>query len=450
MAPKVHHKKLDDLDRGALSGDKDERLALGHEKVRLGLVDSGLRDMLEAFGKLTGADETSAGLGAALGASATLTDPAEWATPFPSGQGVPALSEDISDLARLGEALRVYARDVQLSRPLDAQLVSTLRNSVACFDKAIGLLGAPGDPPQKKFAWLLAHRGAARSMIYWHLLTSSSNPAEHDPLFDRCTNDFDEACRLDPPYHWSLQFKAFLYALRGSETPARDGQPRVDDFDRAIELLKGVPEAERPSAIEHHIAMLSSYNAVGTGARRKSPAERSKAACESIDHGLEAVVCDQDEFFGAYSAAVSYWARYEMSKQAPTPDDLETARLRRLTDAVVDAAQTRARNTISQALAALVGLSFVRARLAWDDDRAAGTTTKLPDAVQKSRELLKFFDLVQPDLETRSIFIRDPAWQAILSSEDCRAAFESFGYDRLRTIAYWSRESLGARRSAAR
>jgi hypothetical protein len=472
MAPKAHHKILEELDRRALDGGKAEKLALGHEKLRLGLVDSGLRDMLEAFGKLASGDTTTTGLDKAFGTTAALTNARDWATPLPSGQGAAALSEDAGDLARLGEGLRVYARDEQLSRPLDAQLVVTLRSSVACFDKALDRT----DDSERR-AWLLAHRGAARSMIYWYLLTSSSDPAEHDTLFAACTKDFEEACALKDPYPWSHQFLAFLYALRGTQTPGKDGAPAVDDFDRAIELLKELPEEARPGAIQRHIGMLSSYNAVGTGIKRKSPADRIKAACESIDRGLEAVECDQDEFFGAYSAAVSYWARYETSKEteedakrrvetatggASTDEaaaaraalgeaEAETARLRRLTKGALDAARTRARNAISQALAAAVGLSFLRARLAWEDDKADNSNGgHLDAAVRESTRLLQFFDLVQPDLETRSIFIRDPAWQAILSHEVCRKAFADIGYDRLRQIDYWSPDNMKTRRAAIR
>ena len=476
MAPKSHHKNLDVLDRKALGGGKADKLALGHEKVRLGLVDSGLRDMLEAFGTLTQPEKTKVGLAKAFGASATLPSPPEWDTPLPPGLGAASLSDDVRELARFGEALRVYTRDVQLSSPSDDQLVATLRNSIACFDKALELAGQGASSSEER-AWLHAHRGATRSMIYWRVLTSSSNPAEHDPLFDKCTADFQEACDLKADYYWSFQFRAFLYALRGTETPARNGDPAKDDFDHAIELLKLVPEAERPASIQRHIGMLSSYNAVGTDAKRKSADARIRAACESIDNGLEAAECDQDEFFGPYSAAVSYWARYEINKEATriakgqaeeaeragnagqaaaaraalAEAEAETPRLRHLTDATVDAARTRALNTISQALAAVVGLSFVRARLAWDDDQAEGTGgTHLAKRVEESRELLKFFDLVPPDLETRSIFIRDPAWQAILNSGECRKAFEGFGYDRLRTIEYWNEQNRLTRRGPAR
>jgi hypothetical protein len=445
MAQQQNHiDTLEELEHRALDGDKDARLALGHEKVRLGLVEGGLRDLLQAFDQIRDSQTVEDALGTLLGVPAlTFTKSLESKSALIQIQDPSRLSDDVRELARLGEGLRVYARDVQLSRPIDDQLEATVLGSIACFDKALQIAerekGAPGER-----AWLYAHRGAAKMMVYWLLLTSSHDEPGNDALFDQCASDFEVARELmkPEPYPWSLQFSAFLYALRGAEAPRVKGQPvAVDDFDRAIEFLEEVPKGARPSSFQRSLAMLASYNAVGTSRKKKDPDARHQAARMSIQQGLAAVEKDQDESLAAYSAAVSYWALYEMSKSANNPP--ETERLRRNTDAAVDAARIRARNTISQALAAIVGLSFVRARLAWDDDQRDGTgNAKLSEVARESADLQSLFDRVRPDMETRAMFIRDPAWQAILDSDECRKVFANAGYDILRTLDYWRRQAL--------
>jgi hypothetical protein len=486
-------RRLKELEAAAQAGNRKEKLAFGHEKVRVGLVESGLCDMLESFGLLRIGQSVMDGLRAVLEPSGKMA--------LPEIRNPSDVSEDVQELARFGEALRVFARDVQLSKPLDEQLGATLKASLACFDKALTLAnGRAIDLARRKAetlevaerlalqekvagaesseklraakplraaeaevrgltqaerqatierAWLYAHRGAARMMVYWLLLISGGSNIE--PIFEDCANDFEIACELmaPAPYPWSLQFSAFLHALRGGETPDASSQPAGADFDRAIELLKAVPESSRPASFQRSLAMLFSYNAVGTSTGQKAVAARRTAAESSISHGLEAVERDQDEFLAAYSAAVSYWSLYEMSKPPngtpPTPaENAETVLLRRATDGALQMAQTRARNAISQALAAAVGVSFIRARLAWDDDQKAVTKDKLAKAVKESLDLQRFFQDVRPDLETLAMFIRDPAWQAIRGHKECREAFENAhaGYDVLRSIERWQAEII--------
>jgi hypothetical protein len=363
-----------------------------------------------------------------------------------------SLSDDVVELARLGEGLRLYSRDVQLSRPIDERLEATVQGSVDCFDKAI-LLAERQSRPAGERAWLYAHRGAAKMMEYWLGLTKGEANGGDDKLFVECATDFAKGRELlaPTPYPWSLQFSAFLYALRGREGAGPDaGSAPIDDFDRAIGFLDLVgEEGSRQVAVKRSIAMLASYNAVGTvdeNRKNKNDDDRTRAARLSIEAALDAVELDPDEFLAAYSSAVSHWALYDLST-APEglPEDeakqraAETERLRRNTEDAIAAADIRARNAISQALAAIVGLTFVRARLAWDDDKRTGNgTPKLDAVVAESIEFQEIFGLVKPDMETRAMFIRDPAWQAILKSEACIRAFGDSGYDKLRKLEHWA------------
>jgi len=160
--------------------------------------------------------------------------------------------------------------------------------------------------------------------------------------------------------------------------------------------------------------MLYSYNAVQTSGYSPDLDVRCQAAKKAIDAGLQSMRIDPDEFLGAYTVAVSRWALYDMDptpepianpQQASDAADIHARNLSNLQEAL-DTAETRSRNAISQALATLVGMAYVRARIAQDSSERS-------DLVAHAQALRNLFVAFVPDLETRAMFMRDPAYHAI-------------------------------------
>jgi hypothetical protein len=378
------------------SKDKPSRATalakLGRHRVRFGYATAGLRDALRACGvdldeNMHEGPQFRAALRKAIDSKQTSE------------------SADPAVLASTAEALRVYARDVQLSRTLDDQLESTIDASVKCFDKAIALLeaaekshgSAPSREGRRQLAWLYAHRAAALMMIYWLKLVSKSPAEGDDELFTKCRDGFDAAIRLMVPeqYAWAVQFEAFLFALRG--------QP--GDFEMAQELLGCLADHAEQPTIQRSIAMLNSY----TAAEPDNPEpKRLDAARAGQSAAMRAQQADQDEFLGPYSGAACSWAAYDIQRKTASDEEQKAMRAGVLT--MIETADIRARNAVSQALVALLGLAALKAKLASDAGDPAGVSVAMGEA----DELAKFIEKSRfRDIESRAMVLRDPVWRAL-------------------------------------
>jgi len=408
--PPTELEKLQDLHTKAQGKhNRAARAVLGHRKVSLGFATAGLRDLLIATDALNCEQAPAPG-----DLDDALADVLE--------RGAAGLSDDPSILAKFGEALRVYARDVQLSRAQDKLLGRTVKASIECFDKALASYSDQVELAAEK-AWLLAHRGAALMMIYWLDIIRPGATGDNE-LFEACKADFEAACALKSQYTWSIQFNAFLHALRGE----------VGDFDYAVERLKSLPaETRARPTIQRSLAMLYSYNAAPKS-EKASVEERRDAAQASLNAALNAQKDDQDEFLGSYSGAASSWALFDMAPgdlKGNKDEDKEKQRLLQDAQASCETAEIRARNAISQALVALVGLTFVRGKLA----QATGDEAALKAAGTDSQALQLLIKKSQfRDLESQAMVRRDPVWRSIKDDADCSRYFLQPGFDELRNF----------------
>lgn len=343
---------------------------LGHLRSSHGLVRAGLEDSLRGYALKIGVDIPNL-IGAGLGQlrKALIDDRAG----FPEGK-------DFAHIVQLGEALRLYARDVDFSRERDGltATVRTMTASMRCFDRAIALMQ---DQPSKQQAWALAHRGAARTMGYWLKKTiqdevggdifgaSKGEGAGQNPgVFELAAQDFKDALKKDSGYGWCKQFKAFLLTIRGGE----------NDFDQARHLLETSRELGAPvdSSLERSKSILY-FNLVkqGEGEQR----ERAKA---SLEHALKALKGDHENFVAAFYAAA---ALQELAGTGAAKD--------KVLDSAIQNARLRAQNSISQAYAVLIGLSVLDSSRGVEPPREHG-------------EYLKLAMAHTPDLETRIVFDR--------------------------------------------
>ena len=217
--------------------------------------------------------------------------------------------------ARLGEALRVYARDILLSKPMPKDreemqsiakyLKHTIDASIDCFACAEAYTTAQNLP------WIGAHRAAALTMKYWTEL--ASGPASDK--IDEIAKDAEERFKVavagyDPKNPWCKRFYAFLLALRGKN----------GDFRQASQLLEeclGVLQYH-DSTIDRHQAMLFNYDT-------QNPSEEvsRRAALASLDKSLQAVRADSEDYiassFGTSSLfALSYVCEPSNDKKPPT------------------------------------------------------------------------------------------------------------------------------------
>lgn len=400
--------------RGRDSNERRAALAeLGHRRTRFGYATAGLRDMLLACGA-TGVDENMhegkafrVALGKALETEQVVR------------------SNDPAVLAGMGEALRVYARDVQLSRAMDDLLQPTIVASARCFEKAIGLLREPFASEtvsqrrqrNRQLAWLYAHRAAARMMTYWLDLVSRPDAGGDDALFDECRDEFDQAIELMVPeqYTWAVQFKAFLYALRGQS----------GDFETAQDQLGCLGDQVDEPTIQRSIAMLNSY----TAADPTNPDDKRLSAARAGQvAAMRAQRADQDEFLGPYSGAACRWVAYDI--QRATKSEEEQAAMRAGVLTAIETADIRARNAISQALVALLGLTALKAKLAADANDEPGFAA----AMGKVDWLAHFIEASEfRDIESRAMVLRDPVWKALQNDEKCQGA-RNFDYDALRAF----------------
>jgi hypothetical protein len=387
---------------------------LGRHRVRFGYATAGLRDALRACGVMLGENahdgpEFQVALNTAIESRQT------------------SASTDPAVLASVGEALRVYARDVQLSRAADPQLGRTIAASIECFDTAINIVKGQEGAGLTQLPWLYAHRAGARMMIYWLNLVSEPVPPSNADRFSECDEDFDAAIRLMPAqYTWAIQFKAFLYALRGEG----------DDFGTARTLLAGLGEkvADQPT-IQRSIAMLNSYTAADVNNSRE---ERLQAARDGLNAAMRAQPPDQDEFLAPYSGAACRWVIYDLNR-ADKSDEEQNA-LRGEVQTAIETADIRARNAVSQALVALFGLATLRAKLASD----ARDTQGFVEATRQAKELSALiYSSPFRDLESRAMVLRDPIWKGLRADDECRKTCGD-DYAKLRTFSASARNTQRA------
>jgi hypothetical protein len=320
--------------------------------------------------------------------------------------------------AELGEAFRIFARDELLSKqrsnsaPDGAQdLIDAARYSIDSFERALRYSNATarGTDLTRFRVWIIAHRASTFTMLYW--LAGSANPTLElnrfahlsvadqaclDWLFQQADDGFSRALEELPSYDWGVKFRAVLLALRGG--PA--GRNGPSDFFRARRLLQAgfQPDAKSNASTEpqahfqqasfwRSLSTLYAYDTVSSSA----PDESVEAAERSINAGIEAVRLDPDEYRGAYFAVASHWFLARKSQLSLEDKAAYEANLQ----ASLDAASVRARNALSQALAALAGLQ---------DLQYLVDETSPRDGVDYYALLDKF----HADWESRAIFARDP------------------------------------------
>lgn len=301
--------------------------------------------------------------------------------------------------ARLGEALRVYARDILLSQPMprdhDQMLIiadhlkRTIDASIACFDFAEAYTTAENLP------WIGAHCAAALTMKYWTELASGVD-AEDDVLVGIAKHAEDKFKAAVTGYEannpWCKRFYAFLLALRG----------RNGDFRQASQFLEECLGAlpYHDSTIDRHQAMLFNYdtqNDNGEIARR--------AALSSLDKSLQAVRADSEDYIASSFGTSSLFALSYVCEPSNDKEAGDQRTLRKALPAALEAARVRSINTISQARATLFELALITAITAKSDKEFDAA---LKDAAKALAEL----ELIA-DLETRCMFMRSMVWQFI-------------------------------------
>jgi hypothetical protein len=295
--------------------------------------------------------------------------------------------------ALTGEALRVYVRDVLLSRsrPL-SEVRARLDLSLQCFIRAENALGSA--PDRRLASWLRAHAGSVRALLFWIDKDAT--------VFDDADKDFKAAVELLPNYKWAVRFRAFLHTIRGDQ----------GDFQLANTFLRSLESqnpAEVPSNIYRSEAMLQSFLAagpVGDGGLE----QQTKAARAGIAASMAAASGDTEEFHAPYfGAACRFWLALNASS--------EEERNMHLAELVpqLDAAEVRTKNTVSQAIAMLVGLYRLRAM------RAAAVGDEDPQKHWiKVTETAALWQRFPPDLETLLIMERDPVWRALATRDECK------------------------------
>jgi hypothetical protein len=321
--------------------------------------------------------------------------------------------------AELGEALRIYARDDLLSRVFTStnraqleDLVDTFRFAITSFERALKYSQSSVHTRALAHfrAWVLAHRAATFTMLYFVARTSNTGSNRYDLLdsqddasrclewlFEQADSGFTRALEECPDYPWCLHFRAFLLAARGKPSD-RNGP---SDFFRSRRLLQNARAAQSVSDaagetsevpaseidFQRGQAMLYSYDVGLT----HDPDEGIEAAERSIESGLAGSTMNSDEFLSGYFAAAGQW--FLANKSALSDED--KAGYKRSLQASLDAARVRARNALSQSLTVLAGLQDLQ-------EMVGGAR---PDDELDYYELLK---QVPPDLESRAIVALDP------------------------------------------
>jgi hypothetical protein len=278
-------------------------------------------------------------------------------------------------VALLAEAHRVYARDILLGG------AQKTRQEVAAFVKDRVVAGFTRALTEGKGlsdarrAWLCAHRAAAHTLIY------SLRPDTQ--AFGLAKEDFVEARRLRPQYPWSLQFEAFLHAVRGQH----------GDFEAARALINGIEGADdlTQSSLNRSLSMLFRYDLT------------TEAARQSVDNGLEAVRRDPEDYTAGYFAAASLKYLHDKGEVS-----------RELLEAALESARVRTMNAISQATAVLAAIGILQ-------DQPHVPRAFLARAVKPDYDELD----CRLDLETLAMMSRDPTWDPLRSEPAFKQLMES-------------------------
>lgn len=384
--------KLEQLQQATHGPRSARRVAyrkLGHLESDLGFPATGLEDVLRAYALLR--DKTlDLDRLAAMSLQDLLAQYVKKGEPFPVDETPFELA------AQLGEGFRLYARDVDFSEDSAdlSQTVETMQRSVRCFDHAVEKCSTDR---VEQHAWVLAHRGAARTMGYWLKQTLGTTAGgtvfgagSITDLFGQAKRDFDAALRLRPNYPWCRRFLAFLHTLEGS------------DFEKACSQLEQArPNGEATdSSLERSMALLF-LNLAG-----QSPETEKERAKQALASATEAMRQNPEEFMASYCAAAS------MSILAQ--GSAATSQTHRSALAAIASARLRSNNAVSQAYATLIALSVLESALSCSCAKAAealsGTKAARPDH-QETAELCQRYVMwaqkVKPDLETRVVFDRE-------------------------------------------
>jgi hypothetical protein len=370
-----------------------------------GLAEAGLADLLRAYAQQNDLNVHADGQEfETLLAAYPETPPTVPSTPFWLW-------------SRLGEGFRRYALDVLLARTDHPEDVyKAIHRSIDCFKRAEVAFekGALGGMEKSKatLAWILAHRAAARTTLFW-MSISASQP--RNDLFEVAEREFRHAFELAPGYRWSRRFRAFLYALRGAA-----GDYRVARGE--LEAIRTDDPATQ-SSLNRSIAMLASYDAApapGESGPAPANAVREQAARDALDGAMAAASEDPEDAVALYFGAVATWLLGKVSR-----DEAARMRYAKRTSDAVEGARTRALSMISQGYAALAGLDLITAM--------TGDTAKT-EAGREAGMALQRLSTIAPDWETRAIFMRDPVWQTAKNEKNAALLekHESLNFDILR------------------
>lgn len=364
--------------------------------AEFGLTDLALQDCVQAI------DGNPPGtVGQALEQAQTILGGQLRPTPGSSPAAEPAEVPEYALYARLGEALRVYVRDVLFSETLadSSIMLEKILASIQAFDQAEEKLPPPEELSEddQRRKWIKAHRGAAYSLQYWMLVTN--NDPDADRVFRAAEEDFVQSSEFGGKrYVWSIRFHALLVTLRAAK----------GDFERARGLLNSViddaPLAQ--SSLHRSLSMLFSYE---TAAENLNQIVRRSASFEGVAAGGAAVEEDAEDHIAAYFTAANWW----FLASTETDPAVKAGHLAAF-QAAISSARIRARNSISQSLAGLVGLVLLDAFRSQAQTTTDFAVQELSDAQLKElQSLLGFLDSFPPDFETRLIFARDPVWTEV-------------------------------------
>ena len=359
---------------------------LGHLKAELGFAELGLEDLLRSYA-LHQNPRFDAARKPLKDLRGELVD---------SDPHFPARGTPWKLLVMLGDAFRIYARDVDFSvrKQAVARTLKTMTSCFRCFHLAMSDAGAA---PEKERAWFQRHVGAAFTMGFWlqttlgddvgeafssivdDLLPASAAPdvkdAKKSALFDAADQAFQSSHAL---VHnaWCQQFRAFLFTLRGS----------ANDFDTARKLLEEARQLSHrrvnDASLDRSLSILA-FNLAG-----QSKEEASERARESLAYAVRGMESDNED------SEVSFWAAASM--QRLTEDKKLAPYYERNLRLAYTAARRRIHNTLSRSYATMVALSALQSI---DGAGSAKEAKRCKMYVKRARKL-------SPDLETRIVFDR--------------------------------------------
>lgn len=395
-------KKIDDLDNQIAKSERGSRgfgrlhAQRGQLKAEFGAVTEALKDLLRAYIAHAGESDGNVNSVAELRSKQQAIEATERASSVPS-----------SVRARLAETARRYAGEVLINFDRSfpggsslsigdaaAAVADYLAWSITLFDRVLTDSELAALPDTR--AWVLAHRGAARTTLLWLTLAAGGQDGK---AFDKAGEDFDEAARLSSkrPYEWNSAFHAVFLTLRR-------------DLDGALDKLKQMRDETKQASVLSSRAMVESYISVS---KEVSPEAQRQAARASINTALLSTRADAERTFAYYTAAVSRWRLATLSEDAEDQkrqfDNLWPA---------IDAARLAAQSAASQACISLVGLYVIQAlefgRRGMDDER----DKKLDLAARTLDNFLASGG--QIDLEAWAMVSNDPVWTVIkqLTSDD--------------------------------